>query len=150
MTPRQELDRFIRKFSPDTAKKAQAALGKVRKLIPGANQLVYDNYNALAIGFAGGEKAGEIALSIAVYPRWVSLFLMNGPQLDDPKGLLKGGGSTVRHIVLEPVSLLDTKDVKALFFQAVARTEPPIPTRGRGKIVIKSVSKAQRPRRAKG
>jgi hypothetical protein len=150
MTPRQELDRFIKKFSPDTAKKAQAALAKVRKLIPGANLLVYDNYNALAIGFAGGEKASQIALSIAVYPRWVSLFLMHGPQLDDPKGLLKGGGSTVRHIVLEPTRLLDSKHVKALFFQAVARTEPPIPKQGRGKIVIQSVSKAQRPRRAKG
>ncbi len=150
MTPRQALDRFIDKFSPETAKKAQAALAKVRKLLPAANQLVYDNYNALAIGFAAGEKSSEIALSIAVYPRWVSLFLMHGPRLDDPKRLLKGAGSTVRHIVLEPVTLLDSKDVKALLFQAVARCEPPIPPKGRGKIVIKSVSKAQRPRRAKG
>lgn len=148
MTPRQELDRFIKKFSPEVAKKAQAALAKVRKLLPGANQLVYDNYNALAIGFAGSEKSSQIALSIAVYPRWVSLFLMHGPRLDDPKRLLKGEGSTVRHIVLEPVSLLDSKDVKALFFQAVARTEPAIPTKGKGKIVIKSISKTQRPRRA--
>ena len=146
MTPRQELDRFIAKFSPDTARKARAALKKMRAMLPGANQLVYDNYNALAIGFAGGDRASQIALSIAVYPRWVSLFLMHGPALDDPKGLLKGGGSTVRHIVLEPVSLLDSKDVKALIWQAVARCEPAIPKQGRGGVVIKSVSKKQRPR----
>ena len=147
MTPRQELDGFIKKFGPETAKNAQAALKKVRALLPGAQQLVYDNYNALAIGFCGSEKTSEIALSIAVYPRWVSLFLVGGPKLKDPKKLLRGGGTTVRHIVLEPVTLLDSPDVKALVKQAVALAKAPIPRGGRGGIIIKSVSPKQRPRR---
>ena len=44
----------------------------------------------------------EAVFSIAVSPRWVSLFfLQSGTKLSDPKGLLKGSGTKVRHIVLE-------------------------------------------------
>ena len=46
-----ELKRFIAKFTPDIARLANAALVKMRKRLPGAVRLVYDNYNALGVGF---------------------------------------------------------------------------------------------------
>ena len=70
-------------------------------------QLVYDNYNALAIGFGPSERASEAIFSIVLYPRWVTLFFLQGAGLADPKRLLKGSGKVVRHIVLASAADLD-------------------------------------------
>jgi hypothetical protein len=146
-SPKRQLEGFLGKFSPEVAATARAALRKMRKLVPGAFELVYDNYNALAIGFSSTEKQAGLACSIAVYPRWVSLFLMHGPKLRDPKKLLKGSGTTVRHIVLDSAETLDDRAVRDLLSQALKRTKPPIDPKGRSRILIKSVSAKQRPRR---
>ena len=46
--------------------------------------------NALAIGFGPTERASEAIFSIAVFPRWVSLFFLQGAGLPDPDGILQG------------------------------------------------------------
>ena len=50
-------------------------------------------YNALAIGFGPTDRASEAICSLAVFPRWVSFFLMQGARLPDPHHLLKGKGN---------------------------------------------------------
>jgi len=145
---RTQLDGFIAKYSPDVAAVARAALVRMRRLLPGAVEVVYDNYNALAVGFGPSERASEAVVSIAVYPRWVSLFfLQNGPQLPDPDGLLKGAGTKVRHIVLESAKDLDKPAVRALIREALSRALKPIDSARRGRVVVRSVSAKQRARR---
>lgn len=146
-TPRQQLDAFLAKYDPAVSRTAKAALKAMRARLPGAFELVYDNYNALAIGFAPGEKVGDAVFSIAVYPRWVSLFfLKGGVSLPDPDRRLKGNGTQVRHVVLERgAATLDEPAIRALMEIALERAEW-MPSRGRGTIVIKSVSAKQRPR----
>lgn len=146
-TPAQEFASFLAKYSPGVRSAAIRALAKLRKLLPGAVELVYDNYNALAIGFAPSERASDVVLSIALYPRWVSLFFLHGASLPDPKRLLKGKGSRVRHLVLDPPSLLDTPPVRALIAAAVKSAPVPFARNRRRRMVIKSVSAQQRPRR---
>ena len=90
--------------------------------MPGAFELAYDNYNALAIGYSATTKLSGVVFSLAAYPRWVSLFFRGGPSLQDPKGLLKGSGSRVRHIVLRAPDDLNQSDVVALMDQALSRT----------------------------
>jgi hypothetical protein len=145
VTAREDLAGFIGKFDPKIAKKARASIAALRKLLPGANLLVYDNYNALAIAFAPTERASEAILSIALYPRWVSLFLVGGHELADPKKLLRGSGATMRHVVLDDVSI-DTAAVRALIRGAVKMSRQPMP-KTRGKIIIKAVVAKPRPRR---
>jgi hypothetical protein len=150
-SPRAQLNGFIAKYSPDIAAEARAALIRMRRLIPGAVELVYDNYNALAVAFGPSERASEAVVSIAVYPRWVSLFfLQDGPRLPDPEGLLNGAGTKVRHIVLESAKDLDKPAVRLLIREALTRAVAPIDSAGRGRIVVRSISAKQRPRRAKG
>jgi len=48
---------------------------QMRLLFPTALELVYDNYNALAIGLLL-RTASEAIFSIALYPKWVSLFFL--------------------------------------------------------------------------
>ncbi len=80
-----QLDSFMAKFTPEIAAHAKATLREMRKLYPTALELVYDNYNALAIGFAPSDRASEGIFSIALYPRWVTLFFLQGAALPIPK-----------------------------------------------------------------
>jgi hypothetical protein len=146
VTPKRELETFIDAYTPEIARKARAILAKMRKRLPGAVELVYDNYNALAIGFAAGEKMSQTVLSIVLYPRWVSMFFFVGSQLKDPDKLLKGSGSLVRHVVLETPEMLDDPRVEALLAQ-VLRLSAPIDKKADNRIIIKSISAKQRPRR---
>src|SRR5260221_14120972 len=113
-SPAQQLRAFIARYEPEIGAAARSALATMRKRLPGAIQLVYDNYNALAIGFGPTERASEAIFSIALYPRWVSLFFLQGARLADPQKLLKGRGTKVRHIVLEDVAGLDEPAGRAL------------------------------------
>lgn len=146
MTPQAQLDGFIDKFTPDVAAQARRALAAVSARLPGATMLVYDNYNALAIGFGASDKVSGIVCSIALYPRWVSLFLTNGPTLPDPDGLLEGEGGTVRHIKLIG-ERLDDPAVWTLLDAAAVSVKLPIDPTGEGRLIIKSISARQRPRR---
>ena len=147
-TPRAQLDVFLDRFAPGVARCTRRALAKVRKLCPGATELVYDNYNALAIGFGPSERASEVIVSIAVYPKYPSLFfLQDGVKLPDPTKRLRGAGARVRHIVIDDAALLDAPDVRKLFELALARAKVPLDPKKRRSIVIKSVAKKQRPRR---
>jgi hypothetical protein len=88
--PAKQLDRFIARYSTDVARLARQVLAVLRRRHPGATELVYDNYNALAIGFGPGDRSSDAVFSIALYPRWVSLFFLDGARLSDPDRLLKG------------------------------------------------------------
>jgi hypothetical protein len=147
-TPSAQLNGLLAKFAPEVAATAKAALVKMRKRLPGATELVYDNYNALAIGFSSTDRASGAIVSIAVYPRWVSLFfLQDGPDLPDPHGVLRGGGTLVRHVRLTSPADLDTPPIRALMTEALRRADPPLDTRGKRRMIVKSISKKQRPRR---
>ena len=123
----------------------------MRARLPGAQELVYDNYNALAVGFGPTDRVSEVIFSIALYPRWVSLFfLQNGPRLRDPEGLLGGSGDKVRHIQLRAPDQLSDPAVEHLIAQALERAVRPIDPAQPRRLIIKSVSAKQRPRRPTG
>ena len=146
--PRAKLEEFISKYSPEVAAEGRAALTKMRRLVPGAVELVYDNYNWLVVGICPSERASDAVLSLVFAPRWITLcFLQNGPELRDPNGLLRGSGKRVRNIRLESAKDLDKPAVRSLIEEALARSRVPIDGTGRGPIVIRSVSAKQRPRR---
>lgn len=146
--PEEQLTSFIAKYTPEVGALAHAALAKMRTRLPGAIELVYDNYNALAIGFSSTERTSDAIFSIALYPRWISLFfLQDGPNLDDPEKLLKGSGKVVRHIVLKDASDLDKPAIQALMEHALERADKPIDETQPNRIIIKSISAKQRSRR---
>jgi hypothetical protein len=126
---------------------ARAVLAKMRARLPGAVELVYDNYNALAITFGPTERTADAIFSIALYPRWVSLFFVHGADLPDPQTLLKGSGKAIRHVVLEDATDLDKPALQALIRRALGGAAKPLDGTRPNRIVIKSVSAKQRPRR---
>ena len=148
MTPKQQLDSFLNKYDREIAATAKRALVKMRKRLPGAVEIVYDNYNALAIGFGPNEKASLAIFSIALYPRWVNLFFLQGAKLPDPAHRLQGSGKVVRSIRLDEKAL-DDPEILTLIKVALTRAKTPIDPAQPRRLVIKSVSTKQRPRRAR-
>lgn len=150
MDARAQLEKFLGKYAPDVARDARGALAFLTERLPTATRLVYDNYNALVVGFGATDKASAVIVSIAVYPQYVRLFFLRGVDLPDPNGLLEGNGSTVRSIKLQPVSWIESPEVGALLDAAVEAAGVPLPPDGKGPLIIKSVSARQRPRRPGG
>lgn len=148
-SPAKQVASFIAKFDPSVAKLTRAARSVLRKRFPTAIELVYDNYNALAIGYSSTERTSDVLFSLAVYARGVNLYFMYGRSLPDPDKLLQGSGSQGAFVRLDDVSVLDEPGVKALIDAAVDHAEPPLPARGRGYTIVKSISTKQRPRRVK-
>lgn len=145
----RQLESFIGKFTPEIAALTRAARARLRRRMPEAIELVYDNYNALAIGFASSEKTSHVAISLAVYSSGPLLYFYYGAALADPMGLLRGSGNQGRHIRLTSMDVFDEPGVDTLIGAAIDHGRLPMPTSGGGYTIIRSISAKQRPRRPK-
>ena len=147
MSPAKQLAGFMELYSPAIQKTARTALTKLRAQILGATEMVYDTFNALVIGFGPNDRASQAIVSIALYPKWVNLYFLDGALLTDPGKLLKGSGSRVRTLRLDDAALLDSPDVRALIAAAVANADSPFGCRRPRRLLIKAISTRRRSRR---
>lgn len=131
------------------AKRIRAVRAKMRKLVPTAFELVYDNYNFFVIGYAPTERPSHAFMSIASDMHGVNLAFLQGAKLPDPKKLLVGESSGNRMLRLtEGAKMLDRPEVIALVREAVKRAPAPMAEEGRVTTVLRSISPKRRPRRA--
>jgi hypothetical protein len=146
VTAEAQLKTFIAKFSAANQRLIRAIRTKLRARIPGANELVYDNYNFLVIAYCPTEKPTESYFSIGADAHGANLFFgYNGTKLADPKKLLQGAGASNRFVRLPSAAELDRPAVRALVASALEVSKPP--AQEAGKLIIRSISKKQRPRR---
>jgi hypothetical protein len=143
----KQLASFIAKFDPANAKLIRACRAEMRRFLPTAIELVYDNYNFFVIGYGPTERASEAIFSIAAASNGVGLAFLHGASLSDPKKILQGSGKQNRFVRLPTVDRLKSPEVRALMRAAIAQAKTPLPAKGGGYMVIKSISAKQRPRR---
>jgi hypothetical protein len=143
----EQLEVFIGKFGPQDQTLIRAVRKAMRKRLPTANELVWDNYNFFVIGYSPTERPSDSILSIAARANGVGLCFINGAALPDPKKVLLGSGKQTRFIRLESAAVLARPEVEALVAAAIAEAKMPLPATGRGRLIIRSVSAKQRPRR---
>jgi hypothetical protein len=146
-SPAVQLAGFMEKFTPEIAARGRAVLARLRKMAPPATEMVYDNYNFLVVGFSPTDRPSDAVFSIAMYARGIGLCFLHGVGLPDPHRLLQGGGKQVRHIKLPSVEVLDNARVRELIAAAFKFAPVPFAANARRKMVIKSISAKQRPRR---
>jgi hypothetical protein len=146
-TGEQQLAGFIEKFNSKNAALIRSVRKVLRKRMPTANELVYDNYNFFVIGYCSTERPSDCILSIAAGANGVGLSFYYGAALPDPHGLLLGSGSQNRFIRIETAAALARPEVEELIAAAIKHAERPLPASGKGKLIIRSISKKQRPRR---
>ena len=119
----------------------------MRKRLPSANELVYDHYDFFVIGYPPTERPSDCIVSIAAAANGVGLSFYYGASLPVPQKLLLGSGSQNRLIRLESVATLVHPAVEELIAAAITQARRPLPSGGRGKLVIRSISEKQKPRR---
>jgi hypothetical protein len=138
---------MLEKFEPATAKLIRECRAEVRRLLPAAFELVYDNYNFFVLGYCSTERPSSCIISLAAAANGVSISFYRGASLRDPNHLLQGSGKQNRFLRLPRRDLLRTPPVLDLIRAAVAQIEPPIHDSRRGRTIIQSVSAKRRPRR---
>jgi hypothetical protein len=147
MSTEAQIRTFLAKYSPEIATALRAARRRMRKLFPRGYELVYDNYNALVFGFSPTDRSSDAFISVAGYPRWVTLFFLRGAELDDPQGLLEGSGKQVRSIRLGPARQLSQPAVQELIAQAMRPQRAALASARPLRTLVKTVVAKQRARR---
>jgi hypothetical protein len=143
----EQLAGFIDKFEPEHQALIRAVRKALRKRLPTANELVYDNYNFFVIGYCATERPSDCIVSIAAAASGVVLSFYYGATVPDPHKLLLGSGSQNRFIRLESAKSLADPHVAELISAALAQGKAPLAASGKGKLIIRSISAKQRPRR---
>ena len=138
---------FIAKFDPPMQKRIREARSAMRKRLPTAVELIYDNYNFLVMGFSPTERPSDSILSLAANAKGINLFFLWGVRLPDPHKILQGGGKQVRMVRLESAEMLANPKVEALIQAAIDESDAPFAKWGRGKTIVQSISVKQRPRK---
>src|SRR3954470_8536826 len=103
----RQLRGFIAKFDRSSQALIRALRKAMRARLPGAYELVYDNYNFFVIGYSPTERPSAAIFSLAAGASGINLFFLRGARLADPKKLLLGAGKQVRFIRLASADALD-------------------------------------------
>jgi hypothetical protein len=138
---------FLAKYDASIARQAQAVREHLSDWFPRGFELVYDNYNALAFGFGPTDRASDALVSVAAYPKWVTLFFLKGARLPDPHNVLQGSGSQVRSVRLTSLAVLHSPPVQDLLRRVIEQAGPALAVAPPLTTVVKSVSATQRPRK---
>jgi hypothetical protein len=148
VSPRAQLDAFIAKFDPANQRLIRELRDTMRRRVPRAHELVYDNYNFLVIVWCPSERVSDAYFSFGADAHGVNLFFgYNGTKLPDPKGLLRGTGKLNRFVRLESAKHLASRDVQALVSAAIEASSVASDGEAEPKLIIKTISLKQRPRR---
>ena len=142
-----QISTFLRKYTPAVEAQLREARTRLRAMFPRGFELVYDNYNALVFGISPTERTSDAFISVAGYPRWVTLFFLHGVDLRDTHGLLEGQGKQVRSVRLTEPKDINKPEIEALIAQAVLPYESAFLVAPSLSTIVKSVSAKQRPRR---
>ncbi len=150
LSPEAELRSFIKRFDPKEQKEQKlfrAVRAAVRKRLPTVNELAYDYPSSVVIGYSPTNRGIEAIVAIAARADGVFLYLSQGPKLPDPKKLLQGSGKQTRFIRIDAASQLGHPDVEALIAAAIEHATVPLPSEGKGKLIVQSSASKRRPGR---
>jgi hypothetical protein len=145
----KDLLKFLSSF-PDGVKNNALWLREfVWDLYPQANELIYDNYNALAFGWSPTDKVGHTFCSIAVgrTSHNVHFGFYWGSEIADPEKLLLGQGNQYRYILVTDTKEFPKAYIKKLlkdaYANSLAKVKEPRQLR-KGETITKSVSPVKR------
>ncbi|MDB5032334.1 DUF1801 domain-containing protein [Mucilaginibacter sp.] len=112
---------FLRPFTPRIQELTLWLRDFVWDLYPECNELIYDNYNALAFGWSPSHILGDTFCSIAVFnDKYVHFGFYWGSKIADPEKILLGNGSQYRYIIIKEKEDLPQDYIKKLMADAYA------------------------------
>jgi hypothetical protein len=141
------LQSCIDRLEPAIQKLGRAVRAAVRERFPTANELGYDYGDFVVIGYSPNDKGIDAVVALAMRATGVFLYFSQGPQLPDPKKMLRGTGKQVRFIPLESARQLADPDVQALIAATIDQARVPLAAQGQGQVIFKP-SAAKKARKA--
>ena len=148
----KDLEKFLEPFGGEIAELVLWLRSWVWDLYPQANELIYDNYNALAFGWSPTERQGHTFCSIAAgrASKNIHFGFYWGSELSDPEKLLMGNGSQYRYILVKGAKDFPKTYIRKLLKEAWANSMAKVKDNEEiveGKTIVKSVSPVKRERK---
>jgi Domain of unknown function (DU1801) len=149
-----DLLKFLKPFSKEMIEIVLGLREFVWDLYPQANELIYDNYNALAFGWSPTDRVGHTFCSIAVgrTSKNIHFGFYWGSEVSDPKKLLIGQGNQYRYILVPSLDEFPKAYIKKLVKDAYQNSLNKVKDKKQivnGKTITKSVSPVKRALKAK-
>jgi len=121
---------------------------------PTANELIYDNYNALAFGWSPTDRQGHIFCSVAIYRGGMNIHFgfYWGSEIADPEKILLGNGKQYRYLLVKNIADFPNEYIEMLIKEAYANSLDKVKDKKQlveGKTITKAISKAKRPGKSK-
>ena len=145
----KDLVKFLQPFDKETGETVLWLREFVWDLYPKTNELIYDNYNALAFGWSPTDRVGHTFCSIAVgrTSKNIHFGFYWGSEIADPEKKLIGNGNQYRYLLVTnkkdfPKTYLK-KLLKEAYANSLAKVKDPKQIM-HGVTVVKSVSPAKR------
>jgi hypothetical protein len=93
-------------------------------LYPDSNELIYDNYNAVAVGWSPTDRVGHAFCSIAVgrTSKNIHFGFYWGSEISDPEKKLIGQGNQYRYILVKSIREFPKTYIKKLLTEAYANS----------------------------
>ena len=150
----KDLLKFLKPFPNEIQERALWLRTFVWDLYPDSNELIYDNYNALAVGWSPTDRVGHTFCSIAVgrSSHNVHFGFYWGSQIADPRKILLGEGNQYRYILVKNKDDFPKTYIKKLAAEAYKNSLAKVKDKKqimRGATITKSISTKKRsPKRA--
>lgn len=113
-----ELDAFLGGYAEPVRSLAREARNLVLSVHPDATEKVWPGWKV--VGYGVGAKMTEMVCGVAPYKGRVGLTFQSGAALEDPDGLLDGGGKRMRSVSITSAEQLRAPGLRTLLASAFA------------------------------
>lgn len=122
-------------------------------LYPATNELIYDNYNAVAFGWSPTDRQGHIFCSIAVgrTSKNIHFGFYWGKEISDPEKILLGQGNQYRYILVTDKTKFPKSYIEQLTQEAYKNSLSKVKDKSQiihGQTIVKSVSEKKRAKKS--
>ena len=145
----KDLLKFIKPFGKEIVDKVLWLRSFIWDQYPQTNELIYDNYNAVAIGWSPTDRVGHTFCSIAVgrSSKNIHFGFYWGSEISDPKKVLIGEGNQYRYILVKKLEDFPKEYIMTLMKDAYDNSMSKIGDKAilvHGLTITKSVSDKKR------
>jgi hypothetical protein len=148
---KKDLKKFLSVFPAEVQQTTLWLREFVWKLYPYCNELIYDNYNALAFGWSPTERQGHVFCSIAIgrTSHNIHFGFYWGSEISDPEKKLLGEGNQYRYVLVKSKTDFPKAYIKKLVKEAHANSLAKVKDKAeivKGRTIVKSISEKKRER----
>jgi hypothetical protein len=123
MKPNPQLKKFLEPYDERIQNLTLELRNFITDMVPESNELIWDNYNAVAMAYSKSEKLKDAFCHIAVYSEHVNFGFNRGAELTKQPVKLKGKGKLIRHISVKDFESFPKNEIKSMIWEAVGISE---------------------------